>query len=134
MNSAIEKIHQSMHVKGFIDGKWQALFFGYDCYGAPDIATVHQTFGEKAGNDWRAFIQKRRDEIHASTCLSTIGGGTNPVFGTKISGIEVLPGDCFAFECKSGYAISSGSADRIRIVNADSSNTATGTITILGSQ
>jgi hypothetical protein len=75
MNSAIEKIHQSMHVKGFIDGKWQALFFGYDCYGAPDIATVHQTFGEKAGNDWRAFIQKRRDEIHASTCLSTFGGG-----------------------------------------------------------
>jgi len=75
MNSAIEKIRQPMHVKGFIDGKWQALFFGYDCYGAPDIATVHQTFGEKAGNDWRAFIQKRRDEIHASTCLSTFGGG-----------------------------------------------------------
>lgn len=74
---------------------------------------------------------------HLSTSLAsgiTLGGGTNPLFGTKIVGIEILPGDCFPFVCKTGYAIGLGATDRIRIVNSDASNAATVLLTILGSQ
>lgn len=74
---------------------------------------------------------------HLSTSVAsqvTLGGGTNPLFGTKITGIEILPGDTLPFVCKTGYTIASGSADRIRIVNSDSVNAASVRITILGSQ
>lgn len=75
--------------------------------------------------------------LHKSTSLAsgvTVGGGTQPLFGTKIVGIEVLPGDVFPFVCRSGYTISSGTADRIRIVNADAVNAATVEVVFLASQ
>lgn len=64
----------------------------------------------------------------------TIGGSTNPLFGTKLTGFEVNNGDHFQYTCKAGYTISSGSADRIRFVNADASNSATVRVTLLLSQ
>lgn len=74
---------------------------------------------------------------HLTTTTSTnvtVGGGTNPIFGTKISGLEINNGDHMLFTCKNGYTVTGGSADNLRIVNADASNSATVRISILGSQ
>lgn len=74
---------------------------------------------------------------HLTTTTSTgitIGGSTNPLFGTKLVGFEVNNGDHLLYTCKAGYTISSGSADRIRFVNADASNSATVRVTLILSQ
>lgn len=64
----------------------------------------------------------------------TIGGGSNPVFGSKIDGLEIYNGDHFLWTCKNGYTIAGGSNDALRIVNADGSNSATVRVSLLGSQ
>lgn len=73
---------------------------------------------------------------HLTTTTSThitIGGGTNPLFGTKIASLELYNGDHLFLPYKAGYTVSSGSADRILLTNADATNQATVRVTILGS-
>ena len=74
---------------------------------------------------------------HLTTTTSTnitVGGGANPIFGSKLSGLEINNGDHMLFTCKNGYTITGGSADTLRIVNADGTNQATVRISVLGSQ
>lgn len=70
----------------------------------------------------------------SSASAVTIGGGTNPVFGTQISGLPLNAGDFFQYARRQGYTVSSGSADRITITNSDSSNAALVRVTLLLSQ
>lgn len=74
---------------------------------------------------------------HLPTSLAsqvTVGGGTTPVFGTKLVGLEFAKGDAMGFECLAGYTIASASNDKIKFINSDGSNAATVTVTVFGSQ
>ena len=64
----------------------------------------------------------------------TIGGGTAPVFGTQIVALPLLPGEHIQLGFKSGYTITATTADRLKITNADATNTATVRVTLLLSQ
>lgn len=64
----------------------------------------------------------------------TVGGGTGAVFGTKLVDFPLLPGEHIQLCLGSGYTVTATTADKLRIINADSSNTATVRVTLLLSQ
>ena len=64
----------------------------------------------------------------------TIGGGSNPVFGTQLTGLPLLPGDHIQICFKSGYTVTAVTGMNLGIVNADSSHIATVRVTLLLSQ
>jgi len=64
----------------------------------------------------------------------TIGGGTNPVFGTQIVGLTLNAGDPFMYGRRTGYTVTPTSADRLTITNLDGTNAAKVRVTLILSQ
>lgn len=85
-----------------------------------------------AATKLKALLIEHLDTTTATSI--TIGGGTNPLFGTQIVALPIVNGSHQSFVFPKGYTVASGSADRITITNADGTNQATVRITMLTSQ